>query len=190
MWRKLKKKELFLSFQPKRFANQNSKISARNVSYFLDITNPLEPDLNVSANVQDHAVKKFRLKCEESLKKLYKLQKDQQGSSSNLPKLMYLFSNETVSTLKVKIQDLGSWTDDSDVMSAASNKDKPRSQLLNNGVQTSQISAHSEEKERFKDEKRRQEFLKKKYLRTPKVRNFFSPKFWFLPKNGFFCELN
>ncbi len=39
---------------------QDSKI--RNVSYFLDITNPLEPDLNVSANVHDHAVKRFRLK--------------------------------------------------------------------------------------------------------------------------------
>jgi hypothetical protein len=32
------------------------------VKYFIDITNPLEPDLNVSANVQDHAVKKFKLR--------------------------------------------------------------------------------------------------------------------------------
>ena len=59
--------------QPKRFANQNGKMSPRNVSYFLDITNPLEPDLNVSANIQDHAVKKFRTKCEEGLTKLYRL---------------------------------------------------------------------------------------------------------------------
>ena len=82
---------------------QNSKISARNVSYFLDITNPLEPDLNVSANVQDHAVRKFKTKCEETLTKLYKMQES--GSSlTTLPKLMFIFSPEIVKNLNVKVQ--------------------------------------------------------------------------------------
>jgi DNA polymerase sigma len=57
--------------QPKRFLTKNGAISARNVSYSLDITNPLEHELNVTANVQDFAVRKFRLSCDEALKKLY-----------------------------------------------------------------------------------------------------------------------
>ena len=43
--------------QPKR---QQQQVRVKNVSYFMDITNPLEPDLNVSANVQSHAVARFQ----------------------------------------------------------------------------------------------------------------------------------
>ena len=156
---------------------QNSKISARNVSYFLDITNPLEPDLNVSANVQEHAVRKFRLRCEEALTKLYRMQESDGEKLSSLPKLMFLFSPEVVSSLNFKVRDLGSWSE-----ARVSDPAKPRTAtttttattLLSTGVQTSQVS-HDDEKGKFHDERRRQEYLKKKYLRAPKVRNFFGP---------------
>ena len=155
---------------------QNSKISARNVSYFLDITNPLEPDLNVSANVQEHAVRKFRLRCEEALTKLYRMQESDGEKLSSLPKLMFLFSPEVVSSLNFKVRDLGSWSE-----VRVSDPAKPRTAttttattLLSTGVQTSQVS-HDDEKGKFHDERRRQEYLKKKYLRAPKVRNFFGP---------------
>jgi hypothetical protein len=52
---------------------------------------------------------------------------------------------------------------------------KPRSQLMTNGVQTSKIQT-DEEKANFHDERRRQEHLKKKYLRAPKSRNFVIPR--------------
>lgn len=149
---------------------QNSKISARNVSYFLDITNPLEPDLNVSANVQDHAVRKFKTKCEETLTKLYKMQES--GSSlTTLPKLMFIFSPEIVKNLNVKVRDLGNW-------STPLNSQTHSSTILASGVQPSQIShIDDREKGKFHDDRRRQEFLKKKYLRAPRVKNFFGQKF-------------
>jgi hypothetical protein len=39
-----------------------------------------------------------------------------------------------------------------------------------------QVDHVIEEKGSFHDERRRQELLKKKYLRAPKIRNFFEPK--------------
>ena len=138
------------------------------MSYFLDITNPLEPDLNVSANVQEHAVRKFRLRCEESLTKLYRMQESDGEPLSSLPKLMFLFSPEAVSSLNFKIRDLGSWSED------RADPAKPPATLLTTGVQTSQVS-HDDERGKFHDERRRQEYLKKKYLRAPKIRNFFAP---------------
>ncbi len=92
---------------------------------------------------------------------------------------MFLFSPHVVSSLNVNIRDLGSWSE----TSTSDMKDAliPRPDLLSTGVQTSQIS-HDDEKGNYHDERRRQEYLKKKYLRAPKVRNFFGPKSWNEPQ--------
>ena len=54
---------------------------------------------------------RFLFQCEESLRKLYKLQ-EQSSKGSKVPKLMFLFSPEIVSSLNFKVQDLGNWADD------------------------------------------------------------------------------
>jgi hypothetical protein len=97
---------------------------------------------------------------------------------------MFLFSTKALTSLNIRISDLGPLNLNSDETSDALNesgaKVKPAAQLLKDGVQTSKIS-HGEhanrEKGKFHDEKRRQEELKKKYLRLPKARKFFVPKF-------------
>jgi len=50
-----------ISGQPQ--AKRTRRPGQKNVSYFLDVTNPLEPDLNVAANLQSHAISQFKLKC-------------------------------------------------------------------------------------------------------------------------------
>ncbi len=62
----------------------------RNVSYFVDITNPLEPSLNVSANVQEFAVQKFRRICNLSLRKMWEIQELQVSKYSIRKKLRML----------------------------------------------------------------------------------------------------
>ena len=54
--------------QHKQFVT--SQRVAHKVSYDLDITNPLEPDLNVSSNIKERAVKHFQKACKESLQRM------------------------------------------------------------------------------------------------------------------------
>jgi DNA polymerase sigma len=65
--------------QPRRRKEQRDP---KKVSYFLDITNPMEPQLNVCANVQDMAVQKFRRKCDQTLRKMNQVQQLQVKDTS------------------------------------------------------------------------------------------------------------
>lgn len=159
--------------QPKRFAN-GARGSNKNVSYHVDTTNPLEPDLNVSGNVQEHALRKFIQRCDESLCRLSKMSTIEGPLCDNLPKLLYLLSSDVPSKFAIKIHDLGAWTEPEKVGGLSKSK-KFTNNLIQNGIQTSNSS--SEGGEKYLDEKRRQEFLKKKYLRVPKMRTFFDQKF-------------
>ena len=49
--------------QPRRSADRIGGNGSGKQSFFLDVTNPLEPDLNVAANVQEHALQKFQQRC-------------------------------------------------------------------------------------------------------------------------------
>ena len=81
--------------QPKinhKLAKVNHKVSS-----FLHIVNPLEPELNVSSNVQERAVGRFRKKCQESVIKLEKLQDPNTCEllkSKSRSKLFYVCSAE------------------------------------------------------------------------------------------------
>lgn len=161
--------------QPKR-SNANSKISARNVRYFIDITNPLEPDLNVSANVQDHAVKKFRQKCDESLMRLCRLQ-DKSVNNIAEPKLMYLLSNHIPARIFSKTQEPAAAVETNDAPKLnlklyslyESNKDPKSDVPLSDDKMSKGQNVALEERETLQNNKKNQKSLK--------VRNFFKHKF-------------
>ena len=77
--------------QPKRGTNKNMTAIHR-ASVYLDVVNPLEPDLNVSANVQDYAVHVFKKKCLESLEKMEKIQSSPELSAKLKTNCNALFS--------------------------------------------------------------------------------------------------
>jgi len=155
--------------QPKRFSNGARSLN-KNCSYYLDTTNPLEPELNVSGNVQEHALRKFILRCDESLCRMSKMASIDGPLCDNIPKLLYLMSNEVPNKFGVKIHDLGGWEN-----AKLPSSKKFTQNIVQNGLQTS--NSVSQTGEKYLDEKRRQEFLKKKYLRVPKMRTFFDQKF-------------
>ena len=87
--------------QPKNH-NKSPKVNHR-VSSFLEIVNPLEPELNVSSNVQQRAVDRFRKQCKASAKKLEKLQHSDTCEfvkSKSFSKLFSIFSVDNYEQLK------------------------------------------------------------------------------------------
>ena len=71
--------------------------SNHRVSFNLQIINPLEPDLNVSSNVQERAVNRFRIECQASLKRIEALQSNGMSEllkSEFCSKLFYVIADE------------------------------------------------------------------------------------------------
>ena len=67
------------------------------VSFNLQIINPLEPDLNVSSNVQERALNRFRIECQASLKKIEALQSNVMSEllkSESCSELFYVICDE------------------------------------------------------------------------------------------------
>jgi poly(A) RNA polymerase len=138
--------------QPKR-----NKSNVKNVRFHIDLTNPLEPDLNVCANVHLDAVGLFQMQC----KKSHSMLADLMENNTN-PRLMDLFRGDALpKSMKVKIADLG-WE-------SSENSTKP--------VEITERTSQKKDGENSLSEQKRLNDLKKRSRVEPKVRNYFAPKF-------------
>ena len=130
---------------PKRAASTSNKVNDGKVSFFIDVTNPLERDLNVAGNVQEHAVALFQKKCRESLRKIFLLNKGEHDAGTS--KLSHILSGETPK-LGVSFKELTQLSEEAERKISA--PPKPQSDVPH-------------------EERRFQETRKKKLLRVPKI---------------------
>jgi len=68
----------------------------------MDLINPLEPDLNVSYNVNNRALDIFQSRCREDSVKMQKLRQVEDGGESNNEGLFWLFDGKNASPPRAK----------------------------------------------------------------------------------------
>ncbi len=135
--------------QPKR----SERKFQRQVSYFLDLTNPLEPDLNVCSNVQQYSVNHFQSECRKShalLSRMLELPQDEQ-------RLSQVLTGKGPFKIQIKLSDLG-WE-----------LKEEKTKIKNEKEQVSSETYH--------EKKKRRDELKKGGRPSVKVNRFFEPKF-------------
>ncbi len=157
--------------QPKRPGNTPSHFSQ---SWHLGAINPLEPHLNVSGNVQPHALDRFQEECRKSSKVMERILDEEGGSGA---KLSHLLAGGGPFKLQIKLDSLMSDSPSEEIRTAQSRRQSQAVDSfmppVNNGGR--RRSTDQDSVPRYQEERRRREELRR--TKVPKVKTFFKPKF-------------
>ncbi len=158
--------------RPKRHADRARQ---KQLSFYIDTTNPLEPDLNVSCNVQLHAVQRFQAECRNSQEVISGMLCE----GSDDVRISRILSGQGPFRLRLRVANLD-WSGQEEA-DGAGEEEKEREQVAVTLDRTSnKKESKQQQKKSYQEEKRRKEDLRKvsARIRAPSAKQLmFRPKF-------------
>ncbi len=159
--------------RPKQHANRARQ---KQLSFYIDTTNPLEPDLNVSCNVQLHAVERFQVECRNSQEVISGMLHEG-GDDVRISRIL---SGQGPFRLRLRVANLD-WSGQKEGNGVrAEEEEREQVTVVQAPDRTSNKKESKQQERTYQEEKRKKEELRKAStrVRAPSAKQLmFRPKF-------------